>query len=128
VHLNIGPEFWISLLLGHFVSFTVVMAMTMIALFTQEAMSIFELYYIPFLFLSGQLFPISMMPPWVASIAKVLPFYFTTGAPTEILIGRVSGAAAWQNIAIQLVWITIAYFAARVLWRKGLRHYNGVGL
>jgi ABC-2 type transport system permease protein len=126
--LNFGPEFWISLVLGHFVSFTVVMAMAMLALYTQEVYSIFELYYIPMLFLSGQLFPISLMPGWAVALAKFFPFYFTTGAPTEILIGRVAGDAAWRTIMIQLVWIAIAYVAGKILWRKGLRHYTGVGM
>ncbi|AIE87141.1 ABC transporter permease [Fimbriimonas ginsengisoli] len=126
--LHFGPEFWLSLVLGHFVSFTVVMAMAMLALYTQEVYSIFELYYIPMLFLSGQLFPISLLPAWAAGLAKAFPFYFTTGAPTEILIGRVTGAAAWQTIGIQCIWIVIAYAAAKFLWRKGLRHYTGVGL
>jgi len=126
--LNLGFTFWISLVLGHLVSFTVVMAMAMLALFTQEVFSIFELYYIPMLFLSGQLFPISLLPAWASSLAKLFPFYFTTGAPTEILIGRVTGAAAWQAIGIQCVWVVLAYGVAQVLWRKGLRHYNGVGM
>lgn len=126
--LNLGPQFWISLILGHFVSFTVVMAMAMLALYTQEVYSIFELYYIPMLFLSGQLFPVSLMPGWAVLLAKFFPFYFTTGAPTEILIGRVNGDAAWRTIAIQVVWIVIAYGASKVLWKRGLRHYTGVGM
>lgn len=126
--LNLGWEFWASFILGHFVSFTFVMMMSMLALFTQEVYSIFELYYIPMLFLSGQLFPISLLPPQVVSLAKIFPFYFTTGAPTEILIGRVRGTEAVQNIAIQIVWIGVAYGLSKILWKKGLRHYTGVGL
>jgi len=54
----LGWEFWTSFVLGHLVSFTLVTMMAMIALFTTEVMSIFELYYVPMLFLSGQLFPV----------------------------------------------------------------------
>jgi ABC-2 type transport system permease protein len=127
-HVYIGWEFWVCLLLGHLVSFTTVMMMSMLALFTQEAMAIFELYYVPMLFLSGQLFPISVLPPWAQVVGKLLPFYYTTGAPTEVLIGRVSGVAALQTIGAQLVWIGVAYGMSRVLWAKGLRHYTGVGM
>lgn len=126
--LYFGWEFWAALILGHLVSFTFVMAMAMLALYTQEVYSIFELYYIPMLFLSGQLFPVSLLPTWAATLAKFFPFYFTTGAPTEILIGRVSGSAAVQTIGIQVVWIVIAYFASKVLWRNGLKHYTAVGM
>jgi len=126
--VHLGWQFWISLVLGHLVSFTFVMMMAMLALFTQEVTSIFELYYIPMLFLSGQLFPISMLPQWAAKAAKLFPFYFTTGAPTEILIGRVSGDAIYSTMGMQVVWIAICYCVSRVLWAKGLKHYTGVGM
>lgn len=126
--ISLGPHFWVSLVLGHLVSFTFVMMMAMIALFTEEVISIFEIYYIPMLFLSGQLFPIAVLPTWAQGAAKFFPFYYTTGAPTEILIGRLSGAAATQAVGIQLFWILFCYLVSRVFWTKGLRHYTGVGM
>jgi ABC-2 type transport system permease protein len=124
----LGWEMWVSVLLGHLVSFTTVMMMSMLALFTQEAMSIFELYYVPMLFLSGQLFPIAVLPGWAKLLGHLFPFYYTTGAPTEILIGRVSGTAALQTLGMQVLWVAIAYSVSRVLWAKGLKHYTGVGM
>jgi ABC-2 type transport system permease protein len=124
----LGWEFWLSLILGHLVSFTFVIMMAMFALFVQEAYSIFELYYVPMLFLSGQLFPIAVLPEWARVLAKFFPFYFTTGAPTEILIGRVSGAAVPQTLLIQAAWVVGCYIGAKLLWKKGLKHYTGVGM
>lgn len=124
----LGWEFWLSLVLGHFVSFTFVIMMSMLALFVQEATSIFELYYVPMLFLSGQLFPIALLPDWARSAAMFFPFYFTTGAPTEILIGRVSGGDVPRVLLLQVAWAVGAYLMAKVLWRKGLRFYTAVGM
>jgi len=126
--IHLGWEFWVSLILGHLVSFTFVMMMSMLALFTQEVTSIFELYYIPMLFLSGQLFPVSILPEWGAKLAKLFPFYFTTGAPTEILIGRIHGATVTQALGMQVFWIVFSYGISRMLWRTGLKHYSGVGM
>ncbi len=128
VQLNLGPEFWLSVLLGHFVSVLFVTALAMIALFTQEAQAIFELYYFPMLFLSGQLFPIALFPDWVRGVALVFPFYYTTGAPTEILIGRITGPAVWQALGVQLLWVVLSLIAYRLLWRAGIRRYTGVGM
>lgn len=127
-HVYLGPEFWISLVLGHLVSFTFVIMMAMLALFVQEAQAIFELYYVPMLFLSGQLFPIAVMPQWVRALVPFFPFYFTTGAPTEILIGRVSGSTAWHNIGIQLIWIAVSCSLYKIFWAKGLKQYAAVGM
>jgi ABC-2 type transport system permease protein len=126
--IYLGWELWVSVFLGHLVSFNFVMMMGLIALYTEEVFSIFELYYIPMLFLSGQLFPISVMPEWAQNISRVLPFYFTTGAPTEILIGRVSGAQALNVIGMQLFWIAVCYLGFRFLWSRGLKHYTAVGM
>lgn len=124
----LGWEFWVALLLGHFVSFSFVMMFSMIALFVTEATSIFELYYIPMLFLSGQLFPVSLLPEWARTIAILFPFYYTTGLPTEVLIGRVAPADALRLIPVQLLWIALSYIGHRLLWRQGLKRYTGVGM
>jgi ABC-2 type transport system permease protein len=124
----LGWEFWASFFMGHLVSFTFVVMMSMIALFVQEAYSVFELYYVPLMFLSGQLFPVALLPDWARSLALLFPFYYTTGAPTEILIGRVSGPNIQGILIAQCIWILLAYLGARLLWKKGLKHYTGVGM
>jgi ABC-2 type transport system permease protein len=128
VHLNLSWEFWTSVVLGHLVSFNFVIMMAMIALFVQEVYSIFELYYVPMLFLSGQLFPVSMLPDWARSLAQLFPFYYTTGAPTEILVGRVSGDESLRVLVVQGVWIAVTYALSRVFWSRGLKYYTGVGM
>jgi ABC-2 type transport system permease protein len=128
VRLNLGWEFWASLILGHLVSYFFVVAMSMLALFVQEASSIFELYYFPMLFLSGQVFPVALLPDWARQLTTVFPFYFTSGAPTEILVGRVAPSAIPGILAAQLGWILLSVVAARILWAKGLRYYTGVGM
>lgn len=128
VHLFLGWQFWVVLILGHVLSFIFVMALALIALWTQEALAIFELYYVPMLFLSGQLFPIALLPGWAKNIAYLTPFYFTTGAPTELIVGRMSLDRVPSVIAIQLAWIAGSYLGWRILWAKGLRHYTGVGM
>lgn len=126
--LELGWVFWASVVLGHLVSFAFVMMMSMIALFFQETQSIFGLYYIPMMFLSGQLFPIAVLPDWARAGAMLFPFYYTTGAPTEILIGRLSGGAAVQALGAQVLWIAVCAMMANVFWKRGLPHYTGVGM
>lgn len=126
--VHMSWEFWVALLLGHMVSVLFVSAMALIALYTQEAQSIFELYYVPMLFLSGQMFPIALFPDWARHIALLFPFYYTTGVPTEILVGKLSGVDALQAIGGQLVWIALSLVMFKILWTRGLRQYNGVGL
>ena len=128
VSYSLGWMFWVSVVLGHMVSFYSVMALATLSLFTEEAQSIFELYYFPMLFLSGQLFPVAVLPAWAQKLALLFPFYYTTGAPTEILIGRLAGDDALRAIGIQLLWAAIAYGAFQFIWPRGLKRYSGVGM
>lgn len=128
VRLNLGWEFWLSLALGHTLSVVFVTGLAMVALFVEEAQSIFEIYYFPMLFLSGQLFPLALFPPWVKNVAAFFPFYYTTGAPTEILTGRLAGDASVRALATQVLWIAFAYLMFKVLYRYGSRRYSGVGM
>lgn len=123
-----GIEAIASVILGHMVSFSLAYMLTMFALMLQETRSVFELYYFPMLFLSGQLFPIYLMPSWIVSVSKALPFYYTTAFPVDIIIGKASGAAAHQGLMLQAVWIGVHLVAARFLWRAGLKHYTAVGM
>ena len=126
--VNVGPEFWISLLLGHGVSVSLVIAMSMIAFFVEDATAIFESYYLPMLFLSGQIFPIGMLPQWAQTVGKALPFYYTTALPAEIASGRISGAAIGFGLGMQIVWMVIGYAAYRLVWPRALRRYSGTGM
>lgn len=126
IHLDGG--FWVVLVLGHLVSVFFVLMMSMIALFVQEATSIFELYYIPMLFLSGQIVPVAALPDWARSIAMAFPFYYTTAAPLDLLVGRIP-MSQWPQLAlIQLAWIAGCLVLGRWGWKQGLRHYTGVGM
>jgi ABC-2 type transport system permease protein len=126
--MYVGPWFWICLILGHLVSFFTVYALAMIALIVQEAHSLFELYYVPMLFLSGQLFPISMLPDWARNLSYAFPFYFTAGLPTEVLVGKVSSSEAPTFALMQLGWIAVGAIAGRILWNVGRKHYTAVGM
>ncbi|MEQ1821987.1 MAG: ABC-2 family transporter protein [Fimbriimonadaceae bacterium] len=126
--LNLGATFWVAVVLGHLVSFCLAWALSMIALIVQEAHSIFELYYVPMLFFSGQLFPIAMLPDWAKNLSYAFPFYYTSGFPTEILVGRVPPDRVWPLIAGQLGWIAFALLLGQILWNRGRKHYSAVGM
>lgn len=128
VRFEWGVTFWLSLLMGHLVSFLLAYALGLLALFFQEVFSVYNIYYIPMLFLSGQLVPISVFPEWMQALSRYMPFQYTVALPTEVFMGRVSEALAWQGIGMQVLWSVVLYGAATLLWRKGLHYYTGVGM
>lgn len=128
VNLHLGWMFWAILLLGHVLSFMFVVMIGSIALFTEEAEALFEAYYFPAYFLGGLLFPIAVLPEWAQTLAHILPFYYTTGVPTLVALGRLDEAAMIQTMGMQLIWIILSFIGFRILWKAGLKRYTGVGL
>jgi ABC-2 type transport system permease protein len=94
----------------------------------QEAHSVFALYYVPMLLLSGWVAPISLTPPWIQALAMVMPFRYTTAVPVEIALGKLSGDAMFAQLLGQALWVAAAILLGVVLWRRGLRVYAGVGM
>jgi len=78
-------------------------------------------------FLSGHMFPLSLLPEGVQSVVTVLPFAYETYYPTLILLQKVGTGEALRIITIQAVWVAVLALSMRVMWHLGLRRYAAFG-
>ncbi len=99
----------------------------MISFWTTRVSALFELYFAAELLLSGRLVPLALMPSWVQTVARYLPFRSTFGFPIEALIGGMTPAQLGQGLLIQLAWIVAATLAVMLVWRVAIRRYSAVG-
>ncbi len=76
---------------------------------------------------AGQIAPIALVPEWLQAISYALPFWYMLGAPTEILRGSTSLEGSLLIIAVQAVWLAVAWVGFTFAWRAGLRQYSAVG-
>lgn len=127
-HFHFSAAFFLSVLLAQQLSFVAAYCMAMVTLWTTEFESVLRSYYIPEFILSGRTVPLSALPLWVTGIATWTHFRYTNSFPTEMLLGRISGAAVWQGIGIQAGWIVVFLGLSRILFRYGTRNYSGVGM
>lgn len=118
----------LSLVLGHLVSFFSSFMLANLAFWLQETYSVFGLYYIPMLLLSGWVAPLGLTPGWLQWLAAVLPFRYTTAVPVEIALGKLTSDALGVAILGQFIWAGLGLALGWVLWRKGLHQYTGVGM
>ena len=86
-----------------------------------------NMYYLVLLLLGGQFAPIDVLPTALQAVAKALPFYWTLGFPTELLIGRASIAEAWTGAAVLAAWAIGTLLVLQPAWRAGTRAYEAVG-
>ncbi len=125
---HFSAAFFVSVVLGHFVSFFLTYAFGLLALYFVETRSLFNFWYMPMIIFSGQVAPIALFPDKMQRLAEFLPFRYTIALPTEIFLGRITGDAIAKGLLTQVAWIVAAYLIGRVLWNNGLKRFTGVGL
>jgi ABC-2 type transport system permease protein len=75
----------------------------------------------------GHLFPLDILPPLLTKILFLTPFPYQMFFPVSIYVGKITGVALYQGLAIQLSWVIAFYFIARLFWNRGIRKYSAVG-
>jgi len=119
--------FCVSLTLTALLQFFVSYAMAMLAFWVLEVSTfIFILYAFEYL-ASGHLFPLNILPPAVKEIIFYTPFPYQLYFPVSVYMGEATGPALWKGLAMQLLWVVVAYGAARFMWSRGIRKYSAVG-
>ena len=108
-------------------NFAVQAAVGCLAFWTDRSSSIYEIWAGLFMVLSGYAVPTSLFPPWLAEVARALPFHAILGFPTELLTGRLSAGEALSFLGIQWLWAAAAGLGAALLWRRGVRVYGAFG-
>ena len=98
----------------------------MLCFWTTRGAAIFDLYMTAELLLSGRLVPMPLMPDWVETIARYLPFQWAFFFPIESLVGDLSNEELIRGLGAQLLWILVGLAIFRVAWRFAIRRYSSV--
>lgn len=77
----------------------------------------FTLVITPMTFLSGVYFPIEQMPPWLQSVAGVLPLTAAVDLVRPLVLGTLP-AEVWRPVGILVAYAGAGYYAALVLTRR----------
>ena len=77
--------------------------------------------------LSGQIFPLDLLPPALFHAAQLLPFYYMMYFPAAILTGRIDLPTALHGFVFQIAWVAVLAIASRFIWMSGLRKHTAVG-
>ncbi len=78
-------------------------------------------------FLSGHMFPLSLLPGAVQRWVTYLPFAYETYYPTMILLGKLNPTETRHVLLGQAVWVLVLFVTSRVVWARGLRRYAAYG-
>lgn len=130
-HLPESPAVWgwflLSLGLTAMLQFLISYTMALLAFWVLEVSTLILFLYALEYVAGGHLFPLDLLPPWLAAVLAWTPFPYELFLPVGIYLGRVSGAALYHGILLQCVWVAIMYGVARWVWRRGILRYGAVG-
>jgi ABC-2 type transport system permease protein len=116
-----------SLLLAFVIGFFFELCMGMISFWFLEISSFMYVINTVNFFVSGQMFPLDLLPDWLSIPLKALPFQYLAYFPAAVLVGKIQGPAIWQGLLTELVWAIAFILLARILYRLGLRRYSAFG-
>ena len=114
--------------LAALIQFTLAYCFGLLAFWFLEIQGFVILSYAAETLLSGQIFPLDLLPPALFKAAQLLPFYYMMYFPAAIFTGRINDpVAAVQGLAVQVVWVGLFLLIARFIWLAGLRKHTAVG-
>lgn len=111
----------VSLTLAVVISFACRWLVSLAAFWLVEMRGVATLYLMVSNVLCGLIVPVHWFPDWLARLAAATPFPSMLQAPIDVVMGRVTGAAAVAEIGVQLAWAAGVLLAGRVLWSRAVR-------
>jgi ABC-2 type transport system permease protein len=119
--------FFASLVGAWVINFFMMALIGSLAFFLESSTSVFELWLLSFMLLSGYLVPLELFPGWVRTLALALPFRYTLGFPAEVVVGLLDGREALRQLAVQWSYAAGAAVAAIFAFRAGIRRFGAFG-
>ncbi len=104
---HVVGSYWLvllSVLLGALMFLGLGFTISGIASTVESVPAMANLIVFPMLFLGGTFFPITGMPDWIQSIAKLLPLSFFGDALREVMTKDASFASIWGDLFGMTVW------------------------
>jgi ABC-2 type transport system permease protein len=128
------PESWATVALSlvaaglsAVLQFLIAFSSALLAFWVLEVSApIFIIYSFEFL-AGGHVFPLDLFPPWAYRLMMLTPFPYEYWFPLGVFLGRFTPGEVAQGFAMQALWCVAAFFLARWVWSRGIRHYTAVG-
>jgi ABC-2 type transport system permease protein len=116
-----------SLLLAFLIGFFFEASIGMVGFWFLEVSSLLYVINTVSFFVSGQMFPLDLLPPFWVGLLKALPFQYLAYFPASVFLGKIQGAELVWGLATELAWAVAFILLARGLFRAGLRRYSAYG-
>lgn len=122
------PVLAVMVLLGYFINLFISILVGFLSFWTVDNSGIFYSIHTLKQFLSGMYFPINILPAVFLNFSLAFPFIYTFYYPAQLYLGKISVKQGLFGIGIEILWLAILYLAIRIVWKKGMKKYESVGI
>jgi len=119
--------YFVSLIFAFLIGFFFEAAVGMIGFWFLEVTSLLYVVNTANFVVSGQMFPIDLLPPFWATLLRFLPFQYMAYFPATVFLEKTTGSALVYGLLLEIVWAFIFIALARWFYRLGLRRYSAFG-
>lgn len=77
---------------------------------------------------SGELAPLTLLPVLFQKIASWLPFQYLFFFPIQIYLEKLSYIDIAKQFGIFIIWIFVCGSLVTLMWKRGLKRYDGSGI
>lgn len=115
----------VNVVMAFFLFYFLNMTLSISAFWTDEVWSTRWLFGVILLeFFSGAIFPIDVLPNWLAKIIYLTPFPYLIFFPIKIWLGQLSMPEMTKTFLICFFWLIVFYKLSLFLWKKGIKTYG----
>ena len=124
---EIAPILLASMVLSFLLNYCLKMCLGLLAFWVGETAGIIESYGIVTMFLAGSIIPLDLMPETVERVTHFLPFRYLYFFQVQLLQGRLDVLSALGGLAMQAMWLVLAYVLMQWVFAAGVRRYGAYG-
>ncbi|MBE9145703.1 ABC transporter permease [Planktothrix mougeotii] len=117
--------FLLILILAFMLRFIIQYTFALFSFWTERASAIEQIWYLPYLFLSGIIAPLEVFPPLIRELTLWTPFPYLVYFPASIIVGFPVDIV--RGLLMIFLWGTLFFIINRWLWKQGLKQYSGMG-
>lgn len=116
-----------SVLAGYLILYLIQFLIGSMTFWFERIFGLRDLIFSVFMLFSGQLIPVSVLPAWVGTVSRYLPFEGIYFIPASVWAEPRVGGAVLALLGQQLLWIGVLTFAAVAVWSRGVARYASQG-
>jgi ABC-2 type transport system permease protein len=116
-----------SLVMGFLIGFFLEAAIGMIGFWFLEVSSLLFVYMLFSFFLSGHMFPLTLLPDGIERFVNFLPFKYLAYFPAAIFLGKVPENELGMELFVEACWLVFFIIVCRLAYARGVRRYSGFG-